>query len=301
MIVVCLHNVVAGEADAFDRKCSRISAAELDAFLDRTAARRRLISFSEASALLDAGRDDERAVALSFDDGFLGVARHALPLLRRRGLDAAAFLNPPFVSDPAGTLFHFLEIELAFRLSARGALDLDALGGRLPLSTEKERVAAMKTTKRRLKLLPEAERASAHPRLLEALGVAPADLRAAAAADERYRTMGRKDALSLRAAGWTLGSHGLTHRTLGKLPAAQAREEIVGSKAGLESLLGGEAADFAYPYGEDAHVGDAAPELCRAARYRRAFTTVPGHIRPGDDPFRLKRVDYKEFIRERLS
>lgn len=301
MIVVCLHNVVAGPADAFDRKCSRVGVEELESFLERTASRRRLIPFSEATRLLDAGRDDERAVALSFDDGFLGVARHAQPLLARRGLDAAAFLNPPFVRDPGGPLFHFLEIELAFRVTRAPSLELDAPGGRLPLGSEKERVAAMKAVKRRLKTSPERARADAHARLLEALGVTPAGLRAAARGDERYATMGRDEALALRAAGWTLGSHGLTHRTLGMLPAGEAADEIAGSKAALESLLGGEAADFAYPYGEPVHVGEAAPELCRQARYRRAFTTTPGAIRPGDDPYRLKRVDYKEFVAEQLS
>lgn len=301
MIVVCLHNVVAGPADAFDRKCSRVGAEELESFLERASARWRLVPFSEAARLLDAGRDDERAVALSFDDGFLGVARHALPLLARRGLDAAAFLNPPFVRDPSGALFHFLEIELAFRLTRAPSLELDALGGRLPLGGEKERVAAMKAAKRRLKVLPEPARRDAHARLLEALGASPEGLRAAARGDERYATMGREEALALRAAGWTLGSHGLTHRTLGMLAREEAREEIAGSKASLEALLGGEAADFAYPYGEDAHVGERAPALCRRARYRRAFTTVPGPIRPGDDPYRLKRVDYKEFVAGYLS
>lgn len=286
MRLICLHNVVSGPVDAFDRKCSRVSAAEFEAFLELASARTRLVSYSAFETALDEGRLETDMVALSFDDGFLGVHRHAFPALAARGLDAAVFVNPPLVA--AGGLFHFLELEIAFRLAASAA-------------PEKERVKAMKAAKKRLKALPEAERAAGHDALLVELGVARDAIARYAAGFEKYDVMGRAELLELRAAGWRVGSHTLTHRTLGMLDEADVRAEVLGSKRGLEALLDGRDETFAYPYGEAVHVGTVAPRVCREAGYRRAYTTTPAPIGPDADPFLLPRLDYKEFVKESLS
>jgi len=294
MYAVCLHNVVAGECDEFDRKCSRISAAEFEDFLERAAARYDLISFSEFLRRLDAGRPDPRAVALTFDDGFGGVFDHAFPALSRRGLDAGVFVNPPHVSGEADGPFHFLEIELAFRLTERASAELEPVGS-VPLGTVAERVRAMKRVKRALKAAPEPSRRVLHERLLAALAVPTARIRDRAAREARYRTMSKDEVLRLRGAGWPVGAHTLTHRTVGMLDDAEAEREIAGSKEMLERVLGGADPVFAYPYGEAAHIGARAPAICRRAGYRYAFTTIPGDIAAGADPHLLARVDYKEF------
>lgn len=299
MRLVCLHNVIGEPADAFDRKCSRVSAEEFGDFLDRTAARWDLVSFSDFERALDEGRREPRMAALSFDDGFLGVHRHAFPLLRARGLDAAAFVNPPLAER--GGLFHFLEIEIAFRLARRPELRLDFLQMELDLSSEPLRVKAMKTAKKRLKTMPELARAAGHETLLEALGVSREEIARHAAGKEKYAVMSRAELLELRAAGWRVGSHTLSHRTLGMLDEAAVREEVLGSKRELEALLGGRDEAFAYPYGEPVHVGPIAPRACRDAGYRRAYTTTPLPIGPDADPLLLPRLDYKVFVKECLS
>jgi peptidoglycan/xylan/chitin deacetylase (PgdA/CDA1 family) len=53
---------------------------------------------------------------------------------------------------------------------------------------------------------------------------------------------------ALYAAGWEIGSHGLTHRDLPTRPDKQ-EDEIVGSRRQLESLLGIPILSFAYPFG----------------------------------------------------
>ena len=125
MHLICLHNVVPGPVDAFDRKCSRISVAEFEQFLDDVSARFNLVSYSTYATHLRQGRNAQDLVALSFDDGFRGVHDHALPVLKARGLDAIAFLNPPYLGNPAGRIFHFLELEIAFRLTNAPRLSFD--------------------------------------------------------------------------------------------------------------------------------------------------------------------------------
>lgn len=297
MLLVCLHNVIGGEADEFDRKCSRIPAAEFEGFLDKTSKSYDLVSFSQFMRRLDEGRCDPRTAALTFDDGFRGVFRYAFPILQGRGLDAGAFVNPPLLASPPDGFFHFLEIEIAFRLTQKSSATWDGLESPMDLTTAKARVKSMKQAKRRLKTMPEPDRRARHRALLEGLDVPPERIAAYAGQDEKYKTMSREEALELREAGWLIGSHTLTHRSVGWLSPTEAEEEIDGSKRMLDAILGHADPIFAYPYGEEVHFGEAAPGLCRKAGYRYAFTTIPGDIASGDDPHRLKRVDYKEFVR----
>ncbi len=88
------------------------------------------------------------------------------------------------------------------------------------------------------------------------------------------------------AAGHDIGSHTLTHPFLSRLPASQAREEIVSSRKKLEDIFGRRIEHFCYPYGDwNAPVRD----LVKEAGYATACTTQTGVNLPGDSPFELKR------------
>jgi peptidoglycan/xylan/chitin deacetylase (PgdA/CDA1 family) len=54
----------------------------------------RVADVLSAIELLDSGEPLARTVALSFDDGFLDVAEHALPILSERGFRATVFVTP---------------------------------------------------------------------------------------------------------------------------------------------------------------------------------------------------------------
>jgi peptidoglycan/xylan/chitin deacetylase (PgdA/CDA1 family) len=54
----------------------------------------RVVDLLTAIDLLDAGGPLSRTVALSFDDGYLDVAEHALPILSERGFRATVFVAP---------------------------------------------------------------------------------------------------------------------------------------------------------------------------------------------------------------
>jgi peptidoglycan/xylan/chitin deacetylase (PgdA/CDA1 family) len=54
----------------------------------------RVVDVLSAIDLLDSGEPLARTVALTFDDGFLDVAEHALPILSERGFQATVFVAP---------------------------------------------------------------------------------------------------------------------------------------------------------------------------------------------------------------
>ncbi|OLC38965.1 MAG: hypothetical protein AUH81_03015 [Candidatus Rokubacteria bacterium 13_1_40CM_4_69_5] len=87
--------------------------------------------------------------------------------------------------------------------------------------------------------------------------------------------------------GWEVGSHGLTHAALPRLPPHEMTNEVVGSKRILEDRLGFVVTSFTYAYGV---ASPPARELVQA-HYQAACSTDLGHARRGDDRFWLRRID----------
>jgi peptidoglycan/xylan/chitin deacetylase (PgdA/CDA1 family) len=97
----------------------------------------------------------------------------------------------------------------------------------------------------------------------------------------------------MRQAGIEFGSHTVNHPMLVDLPLPQVRNELRQSKAELEQNLGEAVSTFCYPYAYPQGYPQFVEVFTRevaAAGYRCCTTTRVGRIRPGDDPFCLKRL-----------
>jgi peptidoglycan/xylan/chitin deacetylase (PgdA/CDA1 family) len=82
--------------------------------------------------------------------------------------------------------------------------------------------------------------------------------------------LSRDQVIALRAEGFEIGSHGMTHTRLSQISVADASEELRESKRRLEDLLGEPIATFALPGG---HYNDAVLEAAWTAGYRRVMTS----------------------------
>lgn len=91
-------------------------------------------------------------------------------------------------------------------------------------------------------------------------------------------------------AGITIGSHGLTHRSLGRMAAEEAREEIACSRRLLEERLGIAVRSFAYPFGTRSDLAPEAPRLLAEAGYTTAMTSQHGAVTPASPALRLPRI-----------
>ena len=90
-------------------------------------------------------------------------------------------------------------------------------------------------------------------------------------ADHRQLTAGELRAL--RAEGWLIGSHSVTHARMTSLTPERRADELIQSKKTLEEAVGAELDWFAYPYGAfDSGLRDAVSR----AGYRIAFATEDG-------------------------
>jgi len=90
--------------------------------------------------------------------------------------------------------------------------------------------------------------------------------------------------------GMAIASHAWTHRSLGRMPPDEVREEAERSRETLENRLRVPVTAFAYPFGTRADFNAATAAILARCGYTCAFTSQHGRIRPGIDPFTLPRI-----------
>jgi peptidoglycan/xylan/chitin deacetylase (PgdA/CDA1 family) len=94
----------------------------------------------------------------------------------------------------------------------------------------------------------------------------------------------------LAEAGVTIGSHSLTHRSLGKMSRSEVEEEVARSREILRQRTGAAVEAFAYPYGTLADFNGLTQRIIEQSGYTCAFTSQHGTIRMETDRFSLPRV-----------
>lgn len=102
-----------------------------------------------------------------------------------------------------------------------------------------------------------------------------------------------EEVIELRGKGFEFGSHTVNHPRLVELPWAEVVREIRNSKAELEDHLGGQVRAFAYPFAfpQAARLfTQRLRDLLGETGYSSCATTEVGRVKPGDDPYRLKRL-----------
>ena len=98
------------------------------------------------------------------------------------------------------------------------------------------------------------------------------------------------DIRNLSDAGFSIGSHSCTHRSMGALSAAECRRECVESRRVLEDITGRAVDMFAYPFGTLVDVSPPSEQAIAAAGYKWAFTSQHGPVRAETHPLRIPRV-----------
>jgi peptidoglycan/xylan/chitin deacetylase (PgdA/CDA1 family) len=99
-----------------------------------------------------------------------------------------------------------------------------------------------------------------------------------------------QDVREMTAAGFTFGSHTVSHRSLGEISLADAEKELVESRRRMSQELGIAPTVLSYPYGTIRDFSQSVALVSRQAGYLNAVTAVHGlnHVRC--DPFFLKRT-----------
>jgi peptidoglycan/xylan/chitin deacetylase (PgdA/CDA1 family) len=230
--------------------------------------------------LLD-GSLPERALAITFDDGYRDNAEIAMPVLQAHGLTATFFVATGYLDD--GCMWNDKIIE-AIRHTRREHLDTaDLVGGcneRLSLASIDSRRAAISTMLRRAKYLEQRER----------LKVADAALKELSVEQPRDLMLQKSQLCDLSRGGMSVGAHTVSHPILALCEESHALSELRGSKAAIEALLQVPVRLLAYPNGVPGDdISEREPRLAREAGYLLAVTTRWGYSTASSNPFMLPR------------
>ena len=165
----------------------------------------------------------DRAVAITFDDGYKDNFTNAFPILKDLGLPATIFLTTGSL-DSGEWLWHDKVFE-AFHYAHSQMLDMNEQS--FPLTTKREKTVALNATLKRLRALPPEERDHVITNLIEQL-------------DPNYQSLSGQDKL-----GWddvrimsenqiTFGAHTVSHPILSRMSLEAASQEIIDSKNAIE-------------------------------------------------------------------
>lgn len=223
-----------------------------------------VVTAMEAGQGLPAG-----AVVVTFDDGYDDNYHVAYPILRELGVPATFFVSTGHIDSGRpydyDWLVHMVLCTTASRLRVPGLeLDLPLPDGRVG----RRRLAG--EVLNRLKALQAATQSALLTQLAIDLDM-PLD-----GAHSACQPMHWEQLREMHAAGFEIGSHGVNHRMLAKLPQSELEAELRNSKATLERELGSLATLISYPVGGDAAFDERVMQATIAAGYRAACSYICG-------------------------
>ncbi|MDG2303918.1 MAG: polysaccharide deacetylase family protein [Candidatus Binatia bacterium] len=269
---LCLDPGLAVRPEHFDRQC---------AYLAR---HYNVISLDEMVTRLIEGKPlPPKAVALTFDDGYLDNYTQAFPILEQHGLNATFYVTTNCI-DNEEILWTGLLRFVVFTTEVPVLETHEPMAFRLPLGSPEERKEAFTKLVVTMKNVPTARRLE----LLEAVRVAgeiddTSALSGIMMSWDQVREMHK--------AGMIFGAHTLTHPNLPNATPEEAQREIDGSGKALAEQINEPIRHFSYPNGRgSAHLTEAVKGMVRDAKFDSATTSVTGSVQIGDDPFALKRI-----------
>jgi len=267
-----------------------VSPAHFEEHMGVLRASYRPMRLADLVAALRRGSLPRRAVAVTFDDGYFDNLSLARPILERAEVPATLFVSTGAAESPYE--FWWDELERVFGFSRLPShLQVTVLGQEhvWPTGNSMERRVAFQSLYALLRPLPHAGRDSILAQLAQW-----ARMDRAQRSSHRPMTPGEL-ARFVELDGMDLGAHTVTHPLLSSLPPQEQRDEIQGSRAWIEALVGRPVRIFAYPYGNPGDYNQESVEAVRAAGFEAAFNTVQGAIERGDDLFQLRRWEVNDW------
>jgi len=223
-----------------------------------------------ADAVTHGGTLPERAVAVTFDDGFNDTFECAFPILRRHRIPATVFVSTEHLEDEQPFWFE-ITAHLMLRVAPR-ALVFEECPRGLPAAGDlPSRRAAIAQLHRILKACPNPRR-----RVLVDEWRARFAPQMDARACELSRSITRAQLLEMSAAGIEFGSHTVTHPNLALASDEAVERELRDSKASLSQLLGKPVRSLAYPFGTPDTYDARATSAARACGYELAVSYRQG-------------------------
>lgn len=231
-----------------------------------------------------AGSGARKQCALTFDDGWLDVFVHGVPVMKEAGVRATVFVPTEFI----GTRRRFWQERLCFclaKVNQDGRTTEFAAAARALLPSLGSKQLDYGTLRRALLQQSTVEAEQFVDAVEHQFGMADGK--------DGRAFMNWEEVSSMYTDGFSFGSHTLNHVLLTKSDHELARAEIHESRSRLEKRLGTAVTTFAYPWGD--RNGRVAELVCEAG-YECAVTTSETLMPNGCDPLAVPRVFVSDSI-----
>lgn len=225
-------------------------------------------------------------LALTFDDGYNDNYTYALRLARELQVPMAIYLVPGYIES--GRYFWWEEGQhLVERAQER---EVVIAGHKYQLEQPTQRVELVGVIDFHLRYAHAvAEREEFLDSVAHGLDVSLLPTNS----DAPSLPLTWQQVAEMNESGWIdFGGHTMHHPILAYLSdITEVKYEIATCREVLEQRLGHPIYTFAYPVGQNQHIGETAVQEVRAAGYKWAMTTSYGFNTPRTDPYRLKRIE----------
>jgi peptidoglycan/xylan/chitin deacetylase (PgdA/CDA1 family) len=229
----------------------------------------------------------EKALVITFDDGYKDNYLYAYPILKKYHIPATIFLTTGHIGS--SKLFWFDEIRYVIQLTPFSQLEFDKLGS-YPLRTDIDKFRVSHIVIERLKKLPDERKRALIKKLINTCRVdIPANL-------GKGLLLSWGEVREMHDDGVAFGAHSVNHPVLTNLPLEEAKKEIIQSKKDIEEKLGQPVTAFSYPN------GDFNPQIVEFTKDAFACAVavgMPKLITLKDSPYQLSRIitgeDFNKF------
>lgn len=229
----------------------------------------------------------QKAVAVTFDYGYMNTFTEAFPMLRENSDPFAVSLATSFIDPDKLLWIDRLEYSVTMARAERITIKIGGAFLNEPLDTLRERVRALRKTKdlcagldlQKIEMLVSEIEKQTQTALVHEPGL-PDD----------YRSLDMEAISRMAGSDIQFGSHSVNHLNLTRVSIKDLREELLGSKQTVEQLTGKECHFFAYPFGSERSFNDEIIRLIEKCGYKYAVTSVPGFVRPDTPPYNIPRI-----------
>lgn len=229
-----------------------------------------IISMDDVPARLANPTNRRRFACFTLDDGYRDNIEHAYPVFRRHNVPFTIYLPTAF-ADGDGDLW-WLVLQESILKASRLSLLIDGQTRTFVTRTQLEKDQAFDEIYWWLRSQPERDARRIVDKLAKQVGYDATPL-----CSDLVMTWDQARALA-KDPLVTFGGHTDHHLALARLPACEARREIVDSVERLERELGKPCRHFAYPYGDEGSAGQREFDMTAELGLVTAVTTRKGHV-----------------------
>ena len=264
------------------------------------------LSLAELGERLQEGKVPDKAVVITFDDGYADNFWSALPLLERFGVPATVFVKTGLVGTERE--FYWDELERLILGETVKGRNGETEKGRSGNLIGQELRLEIRGRVRQWKLTNDEERLKAYHEIHDLLTPLLPEQREAVLQQLRlwfgvsengrpdYRLMTVEELVAISRDGLVdIGAHTVNHPDLTAIPPERQRWEIETSKRHLEEWLGRPIRWFAYPYGNGNFV---TRQLVKEAGFEIACSMFLGVVNNQSNPFWLPRIFVENWERD---